>query len=61
MMNKTQNKHCKTLIVLVDAFANRLGHRNIQWIVTKHFLRSKEITISLVFIAKYYYSTSKKN
>ena len=50
------NKKDKTLIVFEDMIADMVSKEKLNSIVTELFIRGKELSISLVFITKYYFA-----
>ena len=50
------NKKDKTLIVFEDMIADMVSKEKLNSIVTELFIKGKELSISLVFITKYYFA-----
>ena len=45
------NKKCKIIIVFDNMILDMLSNRTLDWIVTKLFIRDRELNISLVFLS----------
>ena len=45
------NKKCKIIIVFDNMIFDMLSNRKLDWIVTKLFIRDRELNISLVFLS----------
>ena len=53
------NKKCKILIVFEHIIADLLNNKKLNPIVTKLFIRARNLNISLIFITKSYFTVPK--
>ena len=55
LMNITQEKKRKILIVFDDVIADMINNKKLNSIVTELFIRGKKLNISLTFITQSYF------
>ena len=59
LKNTTQIRICKVLIVFDDVISDMLSNKKLNQVITELFIRGRKLNISLVFIARSYFTVAK--